>query len=218
PRARRQARAPLRAVARTGAGGVAEQLRRAAVGRCRGIARALHGRRAGHGRALVAAPAAARCDARAAAAGHRAARRRRRTALHRDHAGQGAGPAHADGRRRAGGAARRRGRRHRGLVPRRPRRRMSARARLACALGWMLLLLAAGAWLSQTLSFSGDLRRFLPDPRTPEQTLLIDELGEGPGSRLLLVALADADVEILAAQSQAMAATLAGDARFGFVA
>src|SRR5690606_17338441 len=70
----------------------------------------------------------------------------------------------------------------------------------------------------QTLSFSGALRRFLPDPRTPEQTLLIDELGEGPGSRLLLVALANADVEILAAQSQAMATALAGDARFGFAA
>ncbi|WP_298577380.1 MMPL family transporter [uncultured Luteimonas sp.] len=95
---------------------------------------------------------------------------------------------------------------------------MSARARLAWALGWLGLLLAVGGWLSQTLSFSGDLRRFLPDPRTPEQRLLIDELGEGPGSRLLLVALAGADVDTLAAQSHAMAATLSADARFGFVA
>ena len=95
---------------------------------------------------------------------------------------------------------------------------MSARARLAGALGWLALLLAVGAWLSQTLSFSGDLRRFLPDPRTPEQKLLIDELGEGPGARLLLLALSGADAETLAAQSQAMAATLSADARFGFVA
>ncbi len=95
---------------------------------------------------------------------------------------------------------------------------MSARARLAWMLGWLGLLLAVGGWLSQTLSFSGDLRRFLPDPRTPEQTLLIEELGEGPGSRLLMLALAGADVETLAAQSHAMAATLATDARFGFVA
>ena len=95
---------------------------------------------------------------------------------------------------------------------------MSARARLAAALGWLVLLLAIGAWLSQTLSFSGDLRRFLPDPRTPEQRLLIDELGEGPGSRLLLVALRDADPATLAAQSQAMADALGEDARFGFVA
>ncbi|MGJ4730781.1 MMPL family transporter [Luteimonas sp. SDU101] len=95
---------------------------------------------------------------------------------------------------------------------------MSARARLAGALGWLALLLAAGAWLSQTLSFSGDLRRFLPDPRTPEQKLLIDELGEGPGSRLLLLALAGADAQTLAAQSHAMAQALSADARFGFVA
>ncbi|MDH7453752.1 MMPL family transporter [Luteimonas composti] len=95
---------------------------------------------------------------------------------------------------------------------------MSARARLAGALGWMALLLAVGAWLSQTLSFSGDLRRFLPDPRTPEQKLLIDELGEGPGARLLLLALSGADAETLAARSQAIAATLSADARFGFVA
>ena len=95
---------------------------------------------------------------------------------------------------------------------------MSARARLAWALGWLVLLLVVGGWLSQTLSFSGDLRRFLPDPRTPEQTLLIDELGEGPGSRLLLLALTGADAETLAAQSHAMAATLAADARFGLVA
>lgn len=95
---------------------------------------------------------------------------------------------------------------------------MSARARLAGALGWLALLLAVGAWLSQTLSFSGDLRRFLPDPRTPEQKLLIDELGEGPGARLLLLALSGADAETLAARSQAIAATLSADARFGFVA
>src|SRR5690606_41795690 len=38
------------------------------------------------------------------------------------------------------------------------------------------------------------------------------------GSRLLLVALAGADVDTLAAQSHAMAATLSADARFGFVA
>ena len=95
---------------------------------------------------------------------------------------------------------------------------MSARARLAGALAWLALLLLLGAWLSQSLSFSGDLRRFLPDPRTPEQRLLIDELGEGPGSRLLLLALDDADPQTLAAQSQALADALAGDPRFGLVA
>ena len=90
--------------------------------------------------------------------------------------------------------------------------------RLPWALGWLALLVVAGAWLGQHLSFSTDLRRFLPDPRTPEQALLIDELGEGPGSRLLLVALSGAEAENLAAQSRAMRDALAADPRFSFVA
>jgi len=90
--------------------------------------------------------------------------------------------------------------------------------RLAWALAWLALLVVAGWWLGQHLSFSTDLRRFLPDPRTPEQQLLIDELGEGPGSRLLLVALSGGDVQTLAAQSSAMRDTLAADQRFSFVA
>ena len=94
----------------------------------------------------------------------------------------------------------------------------SPAGRLLAALAWLALLAVAGWWLAQHLSFSTDLRRFLPDPRTPEQTLLIEELGEGPGSRLLLVALSGDDAETLAAQSQAMQATLSADARFAFVA
>ncbi|MCW5581526.1 MAG: MMPL family transporter, partial [Luteimonas sp.] len=90
--------------------------------------------------------------------------------------------------------------------------------RLAWALAWLALLVVAGLWLGQRMSFSTDLRRFLPDPRTPEQALLIDELGEGPGSRLLLVALSGSDAATLAAQSHAMRETLAADARFSLVA
>ena len=66
---------------------------------------------------------------------------------------------------------------------------MSARPRLLLALLWLGILLLAGWWLGGHLQLSGDLRKFMPDPETPAQKLLIDELGEGPGSRLLLVAL-----------------------------
>jgi predicted exporter len=90
--------------------------------------------------------------------------------------------------------------------------------RLALALAWLALLLAAGWWTGTRLEFSGDLRRFLPDPRTPEQRLLIDELGDGPGSRLLLVALSGDAPEILAAQSQALHDALADDPRYTMVA
>ncbi|MCC4589323.1 MMPL family transporter [Xanthomonas sp. NCPPB 1067] len=71
------------------------------------------------------------------------------------------------------------------------------------------MLGVAGLWLSDTLKVSGDLRKFMPAPRTPAQKLLIEELGEGPGSRLLLMALSGSDPATLAAQSQQLRQTLA---------
>jgi len=58
---------------------------------------------------------------------------------------------------------------------------MSSRARLALALLWLGLLVVAGLFVSRHLQLSGDLRAFMPAPETPEQRLLIDELGDGPG-------------------------------------
>ncbi len=95
---------------------------------------------------------------------------------------------------------------------------MSARLRIVLALAWLALLLLAGWWIGGRLELTGDLRKFMPSPQTPEQKLLIDELGEGPGSRLLLVALSGADAPALAAQSKALRAALAGDRRFVLVA
>ena len=73
--------------------------------------------------------------------------------------------------------------------------------RVALALVWAGLLAIAGWLLGQRLELSGDLRKFMPQAQTPAQKLLIDELGEGPGSRLLLVALSGSDAEVLANQS-----------------
>ena len=94
---------------------------------------------------------------------------------------------------------------------------MTASKRIACALLWLAVLAIAGWAISQRLQLSGDLRKFMPAAETPAQKLLIDELGEGPGSRLLLLALSGADAETLAQQSQALRVTLAADPRFGFV-
>ncbi|MCC8362989.1 MMPL family transporter [Lysobacter sp. A6] len=91
-------------------------------------------------------------------------------------------------------------------------------ARIALAASWLAILAIAGWFIAQHLHLSGDLRRFMPAPRTAEQKLLIDELGEGPGSRLLLAALSGADEETLASQSRALRAALADDKRFTFVA
>ncbi|WP_425613106.1 MMPL family transporter, partial [Xanthomonas oryzae] len=49
----------------------------------------------------------------------------------------------------------------------------------------------------------------MPAPRTPAQKLLIEELGEGPGSRLLLMALSNSDPVTLAEQSQQLQKALA---------
>jgi predicted exporter len=92
------------------------------------------------------------------------------------------------------------------------------RARIALAALWIVILAVAGWAIAQHLQLSSDLRRFMPAPRTPEQKLLIDELGEGPGSRLLLVALSGDDDATLAERSRAMRTALSGDARFTFVA
>ena len=97
-------------------------------------------------------------------------------------------------------------------------RPLTAPVRLSLALLWLALLLLGGWWLSQRLALSGDLRKFMPEARTPAQKLLLDELGEGPGSRLLLVAISGAEPETLAAQSQALRESLANDQRFAFVA
>ncbi len=91
-----------------------------------------------------------------------------------------------------------------------------AARRLALAFAWLAALAVAGWWISQHLNVSGDLRRFMPTAQTPAQKLLIDELGEGPGSRLLLVALSGSDPATLGTQSQALQRALADDQRFVF--
>ncbi|MFT4197988.1 MAG: MMPL family transporter [Pseudoxanthomonas sp.] len=97
-------------------------------------------------------------------------------------------------------------------------RTLSSRRRIGLALAWLAVLVAAGWWLGNALQLSGDLRKFMPAARTPAQKLLLDELGEGPGSRLLLMSLAGSDPATLAAQSQAVRARLAADPAFELVA
>ena len=94
---------------------------------------------------------------------------------------------------------------------------LPTRARLFLALLWLGLLAITGWSISQRLQLTGDLRKFMPSPQTPAQKLLIDELGEGPGSRLLLLALSGSDAPTLATQSQALRTALSRDPRFALV-
>ena len=95
---------------------------------------------------------------------------------------------------------------------------MASRTRLTLALLWLAALLVAAWAIGQRLELSGDLRRFMPSAQTPAQKLLIDELGEGPGSRLLLIALSGGDAQTLAQQSQALRERLGADPAFTLVA
>ena len=95
---------------------------------------------------------------------------------------------------------------------------LTSRQRLALALLWLALLLIVGWVVGQRLQLSGDLRKFMPDAQTPAQKLLMDELGEGPGSRLLLIALSGDNPDALARQSQALRRQLAANPLFALVA
>ncbi|MEO6137358.1 MAG: hypothetical protein ABIP11_01675 [Luteimonas sp.] len=95
---------------------------------------------------------------------------------------------------------------------------LTSSQRLALALLWLVLLLVVGWVVGQRLQLSGDLRKFMPAAQTPAQKLLMDELGEGPGSRLLLVALSGDNPEALARQSQALRRQLAANPLFALVA
>ena len=95
---------------------------------------------------------------------------------------------------------------------------MPQRKRIVLALVWLGVLALAGWLLGSRLELSGDLRKFMPSAQTPAQKLLIDELGEGPGSRLLLVSISNGDAPELARQSMAMRAALAAQPLFKLVA
>ena len=79
---------------------------------------------------------------------------------------------------------------------------------------WVVALAAIGAIVAQRLRVSTDLRSFMPAPATPDQRLMMEQLGEGPGSRLLLLAIAGRSDEQLAALSQQLTASLRKDERY----
>ncbi len=83
---------------------------------------------------------------------------------------------------------------------------------------WSVLLVIAIAWVQMHLKVSADLRLFMPAPRTEAQRLLVQNVGESPASRLLLLAMDGDAPEKLAAISRRFAAALAPQAEFGFVA
>jgi predicted exporter len=80
-----------------------------------------------------------------------------------------------------------------------------------------LVAVAAASWVVAHARYVTDLSAFLPAKPTPLQKLLVDQLRDGPGSRLILIALENGDPMARARVSRAMARRLRSDAEFSNV-
>lgn len=88
---------------------------------------------------------------------------------------------------------------------------MQRGGRLTLLVLWLAMLALLAVFVLQNLRVSTDLRSFMPAPTTPDQQLLMEQVGEGPGSRLLLLAISGKPDEQLASLSQQLAASLRKD-------
>ena len=95
---------------------------------------------------------------------------------------------------------------------------MRGATRAAIWFAWLVLIAAVGWGVALHLKISSDLRDFVPPARTADQKLLLDEIGKGPGSRLLLLAISGAPKAQLAELSRGLEAALAHDPGFAHVA
>jgi len=89
--------------------------------------------------------------------------------------------------------------------------------RAALLIAWVGVIALLSFYIQQELKISGDLRLFMPSPKTRIEKLLLEEVGESPASRLLLISLDGAEPEKLADSSQELAAALRADPQFGLV-
>jgi predicted exporter len=95
---------------------------------------------------------------------------------------------------------------------------MRRATRAAIWFAWLALVAAIGWGVALHLKISSDLRDFVPPARTADQKLLLDEIGKGPGSRLLLLAITGAPKAQLADLSRGLEAALAHDPAFAHAA
>jgi predicted exporter len=91
---------------------------------------------------------------------------------------------------------------------------VSRGAKILLFVTWLVAIAAIGVGVARHLRISSDLRSFMPPPQTADQKLLLDEIGEGPGSRLLLLAVSGGSSQRLAQLSQGLKTALQNDPRF----
>jgi len=87
-------------------------------------------------------------------------------------------------------------------------------AALALLVLWIAALALLGWFVQKQLVIGADLRLFLPNPVTAEQRLLLEEIGEGPASRVLVIALEGAEPPVLADASRALVEALRENPNF----
>src|SRR5882672_3128478 len=90
-------------------------------------------------------------------------------------------------------------------------------ARRARIIALWLTCIAAAVGVVAHAHYIADLSAFLPAKPTPAQKLLVDQLRDGPASRLILIALEDGDGNARAGISKAMARRLRNDTEFSSV-
>ncbi|MBS0376112.1 MAG: MMPL family transporter [Proteobacteria bacterium] len=93
---------------------------------------------------------------------------------------------------------------------------MKSRARIALA-AW-LAGVALAATIAARAHYTADLSAFLPAAPSAAQQLVVEQLREGPASRLILAGIEGGDAALRARLSGALAARLRADARFRTVA
>lgn len=82
---------------------------------------------------------------------------------------------------------------------------------------WVVLLAGLTWFVQRQLQVGTDLRLFLPNPTNAEQQLLLEEIGEGPASRVMVIALEGAPPEQLADASRALVESLQPSPQFRLV-
>src|SRR5271154_1038104 len=90
------------------------------------------------------------------------------------------------------------------------------RRRAGVAALWIVSLAAASIIVARA-HYITDLSAFLPAKPTPAQQLLVDQLRDGPASRLILIAIEGADPQARAQASLATASRLRRDPQFSSV-
>jgi predicted exporter len=83
---------------------------------------------------------------------------------------------------------------------------------------WIAAVSILGWVVNRSLVIGSDLRLFMPSPQTQQERLILEEIGEGPASRMLLIAISGAAPQAAADTSRALAAALRDSGEFRLVA